>query len=64
MDAFAVSITLGLSVMKPKIRQYLIPGFYFGFFQALMPLIGYFAGINFAHKIQNLDHWMPLFYWD
>jgi len=58
MDAFAVSITLGLTVKKPKIKEVLIPGIYFGFFQAIMPLIGYFAGINFAGKIQNLDHWL------
>ena len=58
MDAFAVSITLGLSVKKPKIREMLIPGVYFGFFQALMPFIGYFAGTYFAAKIQNLDHWI------
>ncbi|MCL2313040.1 MAG: manganese efflux pump MntP family protein [Firmicutes bacterium] len=58
MDAFAVSITLGLSVKKLKIKEILIPGIYFGFFQALMPLIGYLAGINFASKIQNLDHWI------
>ena len=58
MDAFAVSITLGLSVQKPKTREFLIPGIYFGFFQALMPFIGYFAGTYFADKIQNLDHWI------
>ena len=58
MDAFAVSITLGLSVKKLKIRELLIPGIYFGFFQMLMPFIGYLAGINFAGKIQNLDHWV------
>ena len=58
MDAFAVSVTLGLSVTKPKVREFLIPGIYFGLFQALMPLVGYFAGINFANKIQHLDHWI------
>jgi putative Mn2+ efflux pump MntP len=58
MDAFAVSITLGLSVKKPKIIEIIIPGIYFGFFQALMPLIGYCAGANFAKKIQHLDHWI------
>ena len=58
MDAFAVSITLGLAVKKPRLKEILIPGIYFGFFQALMPLIGYFTGINFASKIQNLDHWI------
>ena len=58
MDAFAVSITLGLSVQKPKPVEYLIPGIYFGFFQALMPFIGYFAGTHFAGKIQHLDYWV------
>jgi len=58
MDAFAVSITLGLSVKKPRIREYLIPGIFFGFFQGLMPLIGHFAGSFFAGKIQNYDHWI------
>ena len=58
MDAFAVSVTLGLSVKKPKTIEYLIPGIYFGFFQALMPLIGYFAGTLFADKILNVEHWV------
>jgi len=58
MDAFAVSVTLGLSVQKPRPIEYLIPGIYFGFFQALMPFIGYFAGITFAGKIQHLDYWV------
>ena len=58
MDAFAVSITLGLSARKPKLKEFLAPGIYFGFFQALMPLIGYFASIHFANKIHNSDHWV------
>jgi putative Mn2+ efflux pump MntP len=58
MDAFAVSIMLGLSVKKPKLKEYFIPGIYFGFFQALMPFIGYFAGTHFVDKIQHLDHWI------
>ena len=58
MDAFAVSITLGLSVKKPKIREIFIPGIYFGFFQALMPAMGFFAGVFFAERIQEFDHWI------
>ncbi|MCL2805888.1 MAG: manganese efflux pump MntP family protein [Treponema sp.] len=58
MDAFAVSITLGLSVKKPKKIEYFIPGIYFGLFQAIMPLIGYFAGTLFAAKIMAFDHWI------
>ena len=60
MDAFAVSITLGLGLpdrRTPFIRL-LVPGFYFGFFQALMPLMGFYAGTLFAARIQHLDHWI------
>jgi len=58
MDAFAVSIVLGLSVEKPKIREMLIPGIFFGGFQALMPITGYFAGYYFASKIDAFEHWI------
>jgi len=58
LDAFAVSIILGLSAGKPKVKEFLIPGLFFGFFQALMPFIGYFAGTHFVDKIQHLDHWV------
>lgn len=58
MGAFAVSITLGLSAGRLKTGEYLIPGIYFGFFQALMPFTGYFTGTLFADKIQDLDHWI------
>jgi putative Mn2+ efflux pump MntP len=58
MDAFAVSVTLGISAKTPKLKQMVVPGAYFGFFQALMPLTGYFAGTYFAGRIQSLDHWI------
>ena len=58
MDAFAVSITLGLSVKKPKLREILLPGVYFGFFQSLMPGIGYFAAFFFVNTLEELDHWI------
>ncbi|MDR3114945.1 MAG: manganese efflux pump MntP family protein [Treponema sp.] len=58
MDAFAVSITLGLSVQKPKLREILIPGVYFGVFQSLMPAIGYVAGVFFVQHFEDLDHWI------
>jgi len=58
MDAFAVSIVLGLSVEKPKAREMLIPGVFFGGFQALMPITGYFAGFYFANKINAFEHWI------
>jgi len=58
MDAFAVSITLGLSVSKPRAREIITPGVFFGFFQAFMPIIGYFAGTYFTDKIQKFEHWV------
>ena len=60
MDAFAVSITLGVFVEKPKMKEIILPGLYFGFFQALMPTIGYFSGIYFTDRIKKFDHWIAL----
>lgn len=58
MDAFAVSVCKGLSVSEVKIRHGIICGAYFGFFQAMMSVIGYFAGRNFRDIIANYDHWI------
>ena len=58
MDAFAVAICKGLSMKKMSWKNTIIIGIYFGFFQAFMPVIGYFLGVNFQDKIANLDHWI------
>ena len=58
MDAFAVSVCKGLSLSKIKTKHALIAGAYFGGFQAMMPLIGYFAGRYFEKLITNIDHWV------
>jgi len=58
MDAFAVSVCKGLSMKKMSWKNACIAGMYFGGFQALMPLIGYFAGTGFYAYIQSLDHWI------
>ena len=58
MDAFAVSICKGLSVKRVKWQQLLCVGAYFGIFQALMPLLGYFLGTTFASLIDQFDHWV------
>ncbi|NLZ68152.1 MAG: manganese efflux pump [Spirochaetales bacterium] len=58
LDAFAVSICKGLSVGKKNIKNSLICGIYFGVFQGVMPLIGYFLGSSFADKISKYDHWI------
>lgn len=46
MDAFSVSICKGLAARKFSLRTALSCGLWFGFFQALMPLIGYFSEYN------------------
>ena len=51
MDAFAVSICKGLSLGKIKMKHMMIAGAWFGGFQALMPLLGYFLGSFFAEMI-------------
>ena len=58
MDAFAVAISKGLSSKKFDINKALLVGAYFGFFQGLMPLIGYFVGSTFQKFITSVDHWV------
>ncbi|MDD6023905.1 MAG: manganese efflux pump MntP family protein [Oscillospiraceae bacterium] len=58
MDAFAVSICKGLSVSRLQPRHMVICGLYFGGFQALMPLIGWFLGSQFQSLIVSIDHWI------
>lgn len=58
MDAFAVSICKGLSLGKIKVKHMCIAGLWFGGFQALMPLIGYFLGSFFADMITKYTHWI------
>ena len=57
MDAFAVAICKGLSMKKMNWSKALIVGGYFGFFQAVMPLIGYLLGAGFHEKVTSVDHW-------
>lgn len=58
MDAFAIAICLALSLQKPNYRQALVVALYFGVFQALIPLLGYLLGSQFALIISAFDHWV------
>lgn len=58
MDAFAVSVCKGLSLGKINWKHMCIAGAWFGGFQALMPLIGYFAGRFFTDMITGYAHWI------
>ena len=58
MDAFAVSICKGLAMKKATLKASMTCGVWFGGFQALMPLIGFFLGSLFARYIEAVDHWV------
>lgn len=58
MDAFAVAVCKGLALEKLSLRKMALVGLWFGGFQALMPLLGYFLGTAFQQYIQAFDHWV------
>ncbi len=58
MDAFAVAICKGLATQELKKRHMIITGAWFGGFQALMPLIGYFLGTAFQEYVTAVDHYI------
>ena len=61
MDAFAVSVCKGLATEKLAPKHMILAGLWFGGFQALMPVIGYFLGSQFKDKITSIDHWIAFF---
>lgn len=58
MDAFAVSIAAGTSGKLGGKRGIFRLSFHFGLFQAIMPVIGWYAGIHIAALISAVDHWV------
>jgi putative Mn2+ efflux pump MntP len=58
MDAFAVSIVSGAAYKQLKIKHALRIALFFGGFQAIMPLIGYLAGLSIKTYITPYDHWV------
>jgi len=58
MDAFAVSITSGITIGKMRLRHALRIAGFFGFFQAAMPIFGWSAGRLAAGLIRAYDHWI------
>ncbi len=61
MDAFAVSIAKGLSVCRIAPRHSFCVGSWFGGFQALMPLVGFYLGVTFSRFVTSVDHWIAFF---
>ena len=58
MDAFAVSICKGLCLKDLDIKKQVKVGLYFGGFQALMPIIGYYIGDLFDELLFSIDHYV------
>jgi len=58
MDAFAVSVACGVTITRMDLRQTLKIAASFALFQALMPIIGWSAGLGFREYIAAYDHWI------
>lgn len=58
MDCFAVSISKGICAGKFFLVNTFKMAILFGFFQGLMPLIGFYAGKTFIHELSSYDHWV------
>ena len=58
MDAFAVALATGLALSVMNGRHMFRLGFHFGLFQALMPVVGWFAGMTIQGWIAAYDHWI------
>ncbi len=58
MDAVAVSISCGIALKKHRILQALRISGSFGLFQAVMPVVGWLAGLGFRRLIERYDHWI------
>ena len=58
MDCFAVSIASGIILKRIQWKPMLVMAFAFGFFQGMMPFIGWMFAKNFNHLINDIDHWI------
>ena len=58
MDCFAVSITCGAVEKRMVLKIVLLTAFMFGFFQAIMPLLGWLGINSFSSSFQAFDHWI------
>jgi putative Mn2+ efflux pump MntP len=58
MDAFAAAMCKGIAMKKIDMKQAALIALFFGGFQAIMPLAGYFLGSRFEQYIVSIDHWL------
>lgn len=58
IDAFAVSVASGISLINVSKRQTFRLSFHFGLFQSLMTFLGWFGGVSVKPLIEDFDHWL------
>ena len=58
MDCLAVSIASRIILKRIQWRPMLVMAFFFGLFQAIMPLLGWLGASTFSHLIESVDHWI------
>lgn len=58
MDSFSVALANGLVTKTFNVSKALRIGAVFGFFQAIMPIIGWYAGVHVLDLISEIDHWV------
>ena len=58
MDSFTIAIAGGLTLKRVSMRHFLTIAFFFGLFQAMMPLLGWFGSFYFYRFIEQYDHWI------
>ena len=58
MDAFAVSIAAGVTLKRVSLRQTFRLSWHFGLFQAMMPVLGWAAGLSVRQYMERFDHWI------
>lgn len=61
MDAFAVSMGISAYLKEVSSRQSFRLSFHFGFFQAVMPILGWATGNQFGEWFSEYDHWIAFF---
>jgi manganese efflux pump family protein len=60
MDAFAVSVTSGVTIKRLDFKNSLKIALSFGIFQSIMPVVGWLAGVSLQKFIEDYDHWVAL----
>ena len=58
MDSFSVSVASGITIKRLRITNALKIAIFFGLFEAVMPLIGWLAGLSLIDFISGVDHWI------